>query len=65
MTLTRQYVHFLVMSFLRLSFIFDSTQYFTMSDIIGDLKRVENSLYSISSDVENIAKEYPDAKSKL
>jgi len=36
-----------------------------MSDIIGDLKRVENSLYSISSDVENIAKEYPDAKSKL
>ena len=36
-----------------------------MSDIIGDLKRVENSLSSMSSDVESIAKDYPDAKSKL
>ena len=40
-------------------------QYFSMSDIIGDLKRVENSLSSMSSDVESIAKDYPDAKSKL
>lgn len=36
-----------------------------MSDIIGDLKRIEHSLSSISSDVDKIAKEYPDAKSRL
>jgi hypothetical protein len=36
-----------------------------MSDIIGDLKRVEHSLSSMGSDADNIAKEYPDAKSKL
>jgi hypothetical protein len=36
-----------------------------MSDVIGDLKRVEHSLSSMSSDIESIAKEYPDAKSKL
>jgi hypothetical protein len=36
-----------------------------MSDIIGDLKRVEHSLSCMGSDADNIAKEYPDAKSKL
>lgn len=36
-----------------------------MSDIERELKRVERSLSSISSDVGNIARNYPDAKSKL
>ena len=36
-----------------------------MSDIERDLKRVERSLSSMSSDVGNIARDYPDAKSKL
>jgi hypothetical protein len=36
-----------------------------MSDIIRILKRVERSLSSISSNVGNIARDYPDAKSKL
>jgi archaellum component FlaC len=36
-----------------------------MSDIERDLKRVERSLLSMSSDVGNIARDYPDAKSKL
>lgn len=36
-----------------------------MSDIERDLKRVERSLSSMSSDVGSIAKDYPDAKSKL
>lgn len=40
-------------------------QCFIMADIIGDLKRVEKSLSSISSGIESIAKEFPDAKSKL
>ena len=36
-----------------------------MSDIILNLKRVERSLSSVSSNVGNIATDYPDAKSKL
>jgi archaellum component FlaC len=36
-----------------------------MSDIILNLKRVERSLSSVSSNVGNIARDYPDAKSKL
>ena len=36
-----------------------------MSDIERDLKRVERSLSSMSSDVGSIARDYPDAKSKL
>jgi archaellum component FlaC len=36
-----------------------------MSDIVRELKRVENSLSSMSSDVGYIATDYPDAKSKL
>lgn len=36
-----------------------------MSDIIRNLKRVEVSLSSVSSRVGNIARDYPDAKSKL
>lgn len=36
-----------------------------MSDIIRELKRVEKSLSSMSSDVGYIATDYPDAKSKL
>jgi len=36
-----------------------------MSDIIRNLKRVERSLSSVSSNVGNIARDYPDAKSKL
>ena len=36
-----------------------------MSDIIRNLKRVEVSLSSISSNVGNIARDYPDAKPKL
>jgi hypothetical protein len=36
-----------------------------MSDIIRELKRVEHSLSSMSSDVGYIATDYPDAKSKL
>jgi archaellum component FlaC len=36
-----------------------------MSDIIPNLKRVERSLSSVSSNVGNIARDYPDAKSKL
>ena len=36
-----------------------------MSDIIRNLKRVEVSLSSVSSNVGNIARDYPDAKSKL
>lgn len=36
-----------------------------MSDIIRILKRVERSLSGISSNVGDIARDYPDAKSKL
>lgn len=36
-----------------------------MSDIERDLKRVERSLSSMSSDVGSIAGDYPDAKPKL
>lgn len=36
-----------------------------MSDIIRVLKRVEYSLSNMSSDVDYIARDYPDAKSKL
>ena len=36
-----------------------------MSDILLNLKRVERSLSSVSSNVGNIARDYPDAKSKL
>ena len=36
-----------------------------MSDIIRNLKRVERSLSGVSSNVGNIARDYPDAKSKL
>ena len=36
-----------------------------MSDIIRNLKLVERSLSSVSSNVGNIARDYPDAKSKL
>lgn len=36
-----------------------------MSDIIRDLERVEHLLSSVSSEVGYIAKDYPDAKSKL
>ena len=36
-----------------------------MSDIERDLKRVERSLSSMSSAVGSIARDYPDAKSKL
>ena len=36
-----------------------------MSDIIRSLKRVERSLSGVSSNVEDIARDYPDAKSKL
>ena len=36
-----------------------------MSDIIRNLKRVERSLSSLSANIGNIAKDYPDAKSKL
>ena len=36
-----------------------------MSAIIQELKRIEQSLSSMSSDVGNIATDYPDAKSKL
>ena len=36
-----------------------------MSDVIRDLKQVEDSLSILSSDVGHIATDYPDAKSKL
>jgi hypothetical protein len=36
-----------------------------MSDIIRNLKRVERSLSNVSSNAGSIAKDYPDAKSKL
>jgi archaellum component FlaC len=36
-----------------------------MSDIVSDLKQVEQSLSTMSSDVHDIGKDYPDAKSKL
>lgn len=36
-----------------------------MSEIERDLKRIEKSLSSMSSEVGNIARDYPDAKSKL
>lgn len=36
-----------------------------MSDMIRNLKRVERSLSSLSANIGNIAKDYPDAKSKL
>ena len=36
-----------------------------MSDIIRSLKRVERSLSGVSSNVGDIARDYPDAKSKL
>ena len=36
-----------------------------MSDILCDLKQVEHSLLSVSSEVGYIARDYPDAKSKL
>ena len=36
-----------------------------MSDIIRSLKRVERSLSGVSSNAGDIARDYPDAKSKL
>ena len=36
-----------------------------MPNIIRNLKRVERSLSGISSNVGDIARDYPDAKSKL
>jgi hypothetical protein len=36
-----------------------------MSDIEKELGRIERSLSSMSSDVGNIARDYPDAKPKL
>lgn len=36
-----------------------------MSDVIRDLKQVEDSLSILSSHVGHIATDYPDAKSKL
>ena len=36
-----------------------------MLDIILNLKRVERSLSSVSSNVGHIARDYPDAKPKL
>ena len=36
-----------------------------MSDMVSDLKQVEQSLSTMSSDVHDIGKDYPDAKSKL
>ena len=43
-------------------YLFEET---IMSDVERDLERVERSLSSMSSDVGNIARDYPDAKSKL
>ena len=36
-----------------------------MSDIIRNLKRIERSLSGVSSNLGSIARDYPDAKSKL
>lgn len=36
-----------------------------MSDIVSDIKQVEYSLSTMSSDVHDIGTDYPDAKSKL
>jgi len=36
-----------------------------MSEIKQDLQEVERSLSAVSSDVRDIAKDFPDAKSKL